>query len=158
MSSTSEGVRIGPSSLVTLIAALLLAVLAMLCATSANAQAAMAQRQADATQETYAVDSCGQLMFAEISDAVASGSVTAASLAPQLDGMANDALAQSEAGLSVQAKANASDVSFTVTAENGRTLNATILLNGGTASIGEWKLSTAHSEAENTLWSANGNQ
>lgn len=158
MNSTNEGVRIGPSSLVTLIAALLLAVLAMLCATSANAQSAMAQRESNATSQTYAVDACGQCMFAGISDAVAAGATSASALQSKLDGIANDALAQSASGLSIQSQANSSDVSFTVTAEDGRTLNATITLSGGKASIGEWKMSTTHSETEDTLWSANGNQ
>ena len=158
MSQNSEGVRIGPSSLVTLIAALLLAVLAMLCATSANAQYTMAQRQADATAETYAVDACAQRMFAGISDEVAAGATSASALSGKLDGIASEALAQSASGLSIQTKANASDVSFTVTSQDGRTLNATVLLNGGAASIGEWKMSTTQTQSEDTLWSANGNQ
>lgn len=157
--STNEGVRIGPSSLVTLIAALLLAVLAMLCATSANAQLTMSQRQADATQQTYAVDACGQRMFAGIADAVAKGSTTAASLDSKLPNIANDALAQSDAGLSIDAKANASDITFTVVAEDGRTLNAKIALNGGAASISEWKLSTTQPQTDDVLWSnPNGSQ
>ena len=53
----SEGVRIGPITLVTLISVLLLAVLAVLCVTTANATQAMAQRHAEATSETYAIDS-----------------------------------------------------------------------------------------------------
>ena len=158
MTNTSDGVRIGPSSLVTLIAALLLAVLAMLCATSANAQFAMAQRQADATTQTYAVDAAGQRMVAGISDAMANGSTSAASLAGKLDAIANDALAQSDAGLEISAHANSAYVTFTVQSDEGRTLNATVLLNGGHASIGEWKTSTTQPENEETLWSSNGNQ
>ncbi len=65
----SEGVRIGPITLVTLISVLLLAVLAVLCVTTANATQAMAQRHAEATSETYAIDSCGQAFVAELSNA-----------------------------------------------------------------------------------------
>ena len=78
----SEGVRIGPITLVTLISVLLLAVLAVLCVTTANATQAMAQRHAEATSETYAIDSCGQAFVAELSNAAQkAGSADAAATA-----------------------------------------------------------------------------
>ena len=156
--SNNEGVRIGPSSLVTLIAALLLAVLAMLCATSANAQYTMSQRQADATQQTYTVDACGQRFYAAVASAVADGATSTNALDAKLSGIASDTLAQSESGLSIDAHAANSKVNFTVTAEDGRTLNGTINLNGTSMSIAEWKLSTTQTATEDTLWTANGDQ
>lgn len=47
MTKKTEGLRVGPITLVTLIAALLLAVLAVLCATTANAQATMGESPGD---------------------------------------------------------------------------------------------------------------
>ena len=93
MTKKTEGLRVGPITLVTLIAALLLAVLAILCATTANAQATMANRQATSLTEAYAIDSCGQRMVAGIEESLSQGDVTAALTTAKLDTITNNAKA-----------------------------------------------------------------
>lgn len=153
MTSNTEGVRIGPSSLVTLIAALLLAVLAMLCATSAHAQEAMAQREAESTTELYAVDSCGQRMLAGISAALQNGATSAADVYAGIDDIRDKAVSASDANITANAQLEGNTIALALTAPDGRALNAKITVAGGEASVSEWKLTGASQAAsEVTLW------
>ena len=153
MTSNTEGVRIGPSSLVTLIAALLLAVLAMLCATSAHAQETMAQREAESTTELYAVDSCGQRMLAGISAALQNGATSAADVYAGIDGIRDKAVSASDVDITANAQLEGNTIALAVTAPDGRALNAKITVAGGEASVSEWKLTGASQAAsEVTLW------
>ncbi len=145
----AQSVRIGPSSLVTLIAALLLAVLAMLCATSAHAQSVLAEREADAATEAYAIDSCGQITLAAIDAKLESGKTLSQA---DLEKIANEAQNQSSEGLSVTASIEGSTVSITVAAESGKTLNAQVSTTGGKASVKAWRMTTTQAANEETLW------
>lgn len=145
----AHGVRIGPSSLVTLIAALLLAVLAMLCATSAHAQSTLANREAQATTETYAIDSCGHRALAAIDEKLKSTNRLSQSDA---DDIAATAQAQSDEDLSVSAIAQGSLISITVSAPSGKTLNALMNTQKGKATITEWKFITVQDSNTETLW------
>ncbi len=158
MTSNTKGVRIGPSSLVTLIAALLLAVLAMLCATSAHAQDVMAQRQADSTVELYAVDACGQRMLAGIDEQLHNGASTAADIYKNIDGVRSNALsAGGTQGITLTTKIDGDGIGFSVVAPDGRTLDAAIGIANGSYTVNEWKFSTANQEQpETTLWSSAG--
>lgn len=144
-----HGVRIGPSSLVTLISALLLAVLAMLCATSAHAQSVLAEREAEAATESYAIDSCGQIALAAIDAKLESGGTLSQA---DIEKIADEAQSQSSAGLSVTAGIKGNTASLTISAESGKTLNAKVSTKGGKASVEEWKMSTTQAENEETLW------
>ncbi len=94
MTKKAEGLRVGPITLVTLIAALLLAVLATLCATTANAQVTMANRQATSLTEAYAIDSCGQRMVAGTKKSrLVRATSQPRSRPPKLDAIANNAKA-----------------------------------------------------------------
>ena len=153
MTSNTEGVRIGPSSLVTLIAALLLAVLAMLCATSAHAQETMAQREAESTTELYAVDSCGQRMLAGISAALQNGATSAADVYAGIDGIRDKAVSASDVDITANAQLEGNTIALALTAPDSRALNAKITVTGGEASVSEWKLTGASQAAsEVTLW------
>lgn len=153
MTSNTEGVRIGPSSLVTLIAALLLAVLAMLCATSAHAQETMAQREAESTTELYAVDSCGQRMLAGISAALQNGATSAADVYAGIDDIRDKAVSASDVDITANAQLEGNTIALALTAPDGRALNARITVAGGEASVSEWKLTGASQAAsEVTLW------
>ena len=170
MTSNTEGVRIGPSSLATLIAALLLAVLAMLCAASAHAQVTMAQREAESTAGFYAVDSCGQRMLAGIDAATQDGASTAADVFAEIDEIRTAALplkavanaaSQMPDDLSISAQLDGSNIVFSVAAPDGRTLNAKVAVENGKTSVSEWKLTGASQEASDVvLWSntSNSNQ
>lgn len=158
MAKQNEGVRIGPISLVTLISVLLLAVLAMLCVTTANATRTMAERQAASVSETYQLDACGQALLAGVNEKAA-GSASAADAATAVSGQISElqqqALQQaSNSDATLEAQVNGANVSFTVALPSGKALNGEIALNdNGTASISEWKLSTTQQVSEQTLWS-----
>lgn len=156
----NTGLRIGPISLLTLISVLLMAVLAMLCITTSNAASAMSKRQATGTTASYALESCGQEFLAQM-DTVAhaaggSGKEAVSAIATKLDDLKEQALEQADADdLSFEASTKDSTVTFTVTASDGRTLNAAVTFSDDlTYSIDQWKITTAQSdETEENLWS-----
>lgn len=164
MAKQNEGVRIGPISLVTLISVLLLAVLAMLCVTTANATRTMADRQAASVAETYQLDACGQALLAGVNTQVAgtaSAADAAAAVSGQLPQLQQQALSQANGqDVQISAKVEGATVVFTAALPSGKALNGAIALNeNGTASISEWKLSTTQQETEQALWSgSSGNQ
>lgn len=155
MTKKTEGLRVGPITLVTLIAALLLAVLAMLCATTANAQATMANRQATSLTETYAIDSCGQHMIAGIEESLNQGDVAAALTTAKLDAIANNAKAADGASdLNIESEYDGSTVSFTISAPSGKTLRAKVTRENASVSVEEWKLTTTQEMPQDELWSS----
>lgn len=155
MTKKTEGLRVGPITLVTLIAALLLAVLAMLCATTANAQATMANRQATSLTGTYAIDSCGQRMIAGIEESLNQGDVAAALTTAKLDAIANNAKAADGASdLNIESKYDGSTVSFTISETSGKTLRAKVTRENASVSVEEWKLTTTQEMPQDELWSS----
>lgn len=156
MTKKAEGLRVGPITLVTLIAALLLAVLATLCTTTANAQATMANRQATSLTEAYAIDSCGQRMVAGIEESLSQGDVAAALTTAKLDAIANNAKAADGASdLNIESEYDGSTVSFTISAPSGKTLRAKVTRENASVSVEEWKLTTAQETPQDELWSSN---
>lgn len=156
--SKTEGMRMGPITLVTLISVLLLSVLAVLCVTTSNATQAMAQRHAQATAETYAIDACGQAMVAGIGEAsqgAGSAAAAAANVGTNLESIKAAALQKSNvSGLSIDATVSEGGVAFTVSTENGKSLSANIgIAENGSTSINEWRLTTTQTVTEETLWS-----
>lgn len=156
MTKKAEGLRVGPITLVALIAALLLAVLATLCATTANAQATMANRQATSLTEAYAIDSCGQRMVTGIEESLSQGDVAAALTTAKLDAIANNAKAADGASdLNIESEYDGSTVSFTISAPSGKTLRAKVTRENASVSVEEWKLTTAQETPQDELWSSN---
>lgn len=156
--NASEGVRIGPISLLTLISVLLLAVLAMLCVTTTNATEAMAERQGESAADTYAVDACGQAMLAQIDAVVSASGGSAASAASrvgsQMSSLSNQAVLASGAdGMQVTGQASGTTVSFTVASTSGKTLSASISITSGSYTVTEWKMTNTQKQPEETLWS-----
>ncbi len=159
-SKPNEGVRIGPISLLTLISVLLLAVLAMLCVTTANASRAMSRRQADAATSSYRIESCGQALIAELDDVAHANGTDAASavssIAARLDTIKQAALDTSEADdLDIDAKTDGSCVTFSIAATDGRRLDACITFNDDlTYTVDQWKVTTTQSDQaeSDTLW------
>ena len=155
----SEGMRIGPISLLTLISVLLLAVLAMLCVTTTNATKAMATRQADSTAETYLVDSCGQALLGGIDDELKSTTGTATEAVSSVDARLTELESKAKQtcggdNLVVSAKTNGDGISFTVAAESGKTLEAEVRVTDDLAySIESWHITTTQQLPEDTLWS-----
>ena len=163
MAGNATHMRIGPTSLMTLVAVLLLAVLTVLCVTSANASAAMAQRQAGAVQGTYALDACGQRFEAALDAQMHANPAQTAEQAAQTVAANLDTL-QAQAtddagsqGLALSANVDGSLVRFTVSDADGKTLDAAIRLEGnGAYSVDHWKTSTEQTEPETTLWQGAG--
>lgn len=156
----SEGMRIGPISLLTLISVLLLTVLAMLCVTTTNATKAMASRQADSTTETYLVDSCGQALLAGIDDELKSSTGTATEAVSSVNARMADLQSKAKQAcggddLDVLAKTDGDDISFTVAAQSGKTLEADVHVTDDLSySIESWRITTTQQLPEDTLWSS----
>lgn len=98
-------------------------------------------------------------MLATISETTqhASSVQTAASdVNANLESIKTAALEKSGAqGLSVSAQVSGTSVSFTVSDEEGKALDAAVTITGQrTLSIDEWKLSTTQQTNEETLWSS----
>ncbi len=159
--NASEGVRIGPISLLTLISVLLLAVLAMLCVTTTNATDAMASRQAESTSDTYAVDSCGQAMIAQIDGVVKASGGSAQSavsrINSQMSSLCNEALLASGADdVQITGQVSGTSVAFTVASDSGKTLSAALTITGNSYTVTEWKMTNTQEQPEETLWSGLG--
>lgn len=156
----ADGMRIGPVSLLTLIAVLLLAVLAMLCVTTANAAGAMADRQADAIEQTYRIDSCGQALLAGIDEVVAterdgaSAAETAAIAGKMSDEIVERALAQSDSeGVEASIDADGDTIALHVSQQGGKSLEAAVKVNGDSSyTIESWQITTTRELPQETLW------
>ena len=148
----NEGIRIGPVSLLTLASVLLLAVLAMLCATTSNAAQAMSKRQAVTTTSSYNIESCGQAMLAALDDAAHANGTDAASavsnIAATLDAIEQDVRANADASdLEIDTSVDGTSVLFTICARNGRKLDARVTFTDDLShSIDEWKLTTTQND------------
>ena len=159
---SSEGVRIGPISLLTLISVLLLAVLAMLCVTTSNAARAMSHRQAAAATSSYKIESCGQAMLAALDSAAHANGIDAASavsgIAARLDTIkqtAADTAGSAANDLAIDASTDGSTVVFSISANDGRKLDARVTFDDDLSySVDEWKVTTTQSDDTDTdtLW------
>ena len=159
MTGNAVHTRIGPVSLMTLVTVLLLAVLTVLCATSANASDAMAQRQAAAVRETYALDACGQRFMAALDaqlheDAGQTAEQAARKVSQGLDELQAQATEGSDqGGVSLSASVDGTVILLTVSDTEGKTLDAAFRLEGGGAySVDRWKTATEQTAPETTLW------
>ncbi len=153
-SKTAGGVRIGPLSLLTLVSVLLLAVLAVLCVTTTNAASALSRRQANAAAETYAVDTCGQAVVAAVDEVIASADEGAAeAVFADLDAIRARALELADlTGVDLAVTMDGSDVSFTATATDGRTLAGVVSIGKDGYTITSWKMTTTQPDSQESLW------
>ena len=162
MARSAGNVRIGPISFITLVAVLLLSVMAVLCVTTANASKVMASRHTTTLTETYAVDSAGQALVAQIDgvlanqrDAEATAEEATSELASVMPLLTSAALEAVDAdGVEIAAQAANNRVTLQIAAPGGRTLNATVSIDDDLGySITEWKMSLTQEEQQETLWS-----
>lgn len=162
-------VRIGIVSFITLVSVLLLAVLAVLCVVTANATSATVSREASSVTSLYEVDSFGQALLSQVdaqlaqSKAAGMGKATAAArVQSTLEASKARALELSGvdaegANLSVEASVSGATLSFTVSTESGRTLEAAVLINDDLSyTVSAWKMTTAQSQPEQNLWGGAG--
>ena len=156
----NAGVRIGPVSLLALVSVLLLAVLAMLCATTSNAALEMSKRQAATSTSSYSIESCGQAMLAVLDDTAHASGTDATSavsgIGAQLDAIEQDAKANVDTtDLDIDTSVDGTSVLFTVCARNGRKLDARVTFADDLSySIDEWKVTTTQNDQadSDTLW------
>lgn len=166
-SGRADNVRIGPLSIITLIAVLSLAVLAVLTVSTAHASKSIAERQANSTTNFYLDEQVAQEFVAEVDGQLASlraggsSSATASSAAAvvssRLDGICADMAAVSGGTVTVTAMVEGDRVLADFTCKDGRTLNVGLLLvDGARYRIDEWKMGAVEEEPQpaGTLWTA----
>ena len=160
-------VRIGIVSFITLLAILLMSVLAVLCVVTARATWATTQKQGVSVSETYQIDGVGQAILSQVDAQAAqvksqggtAGQVAAyvKSNAAAIQTAALDQAGATDAGLDVSLAIDGSSVEFTVLAANGRKLEASVTVTDALAcDITQWKMSTAQAESSTNLWSGSG--
>ena len=162
---TTGNVRIGPISFLVLISVIMLAVMAVLCLTTARASYVMADRQTTTVTNTYALDTVGQRMVAQVDAGLATQRAAEASLEDALAYLnANAGLLSSTAlrnsgtdGLTATASVQNNQVLLTVSASEGRMLSAVLTINENlTYSITDWKMSVTQEQTQESLWSGDG--
>lgn len=161
---TAGNVRIGIVSFITLLAILLMSVLAVLCVVTARATWATTQKQGVSVSETYQIDAVGQAILSQVDAQAAqvkaqggTASQVAAyvkSNAAQIQTAALSQVDATDAGLDVSLAIDGTNVEFAVLAANGRKLEASVTITDAlTCDIAQWKMSTTRAEAQTNLWS-----
>jgi hypothetical protein len=169
MATTDEGVRIGPISLFTLVAALGMAVLSVLTISTARAMSALSQRTATMASEAYQAESCAQMFVGGIDETLASvrarGGDRDAAMASLSAGVDEQAIVAARsageqrdgsAAVKGEAKIDGNAVVATFETSSGRRLDIRISINRDvTYTIAEWKATSqaGNVEVEEHLWS-----
>lgn len=150
--------RAGLLSVLTLLMALLLGVLAVLSVATAHASDALADRSQMMAQEGYAAESAGQEFLARLDGRLAQGQSAPSSLAQVVGSDAREAADDAASGQIVSASAQVDDgvVSASFTTEHGRTLSIEArVTDSQTIDVESWRLSTVETQEDQgqTLWS-----
>ncbi|MBQ9003102.1 MAG: S4A5 electrogenic sodium bicarbonate cotransporter 4 [Eggerthellaceae bacterium] len=156
-------VRIGPISVITLIAVVCMAVLAVLAAATSHATGVYSDRQAIATEQLYANERAAQEFVASIDDALAGvraagGSVAGASRAAELalDGACEAARTAGSGRVECTASVSGASVTADFICDGARELSIAITIrDDATYRIDKWKMTSTQQEAAagGTLWS-----
>lgn len=164
---TSRGsVRMGPVSLLTLVIALCLAVMAVLAISSAKATYASTQRQASFTTETYVLEQAGQRLLANADAATSLADASPKLLLKGTDADSVDAdiaFGKTGDGAATQAAAQSTqdaDVTCVFTAESGKTLTIQLAQDGTKCRVLEWQMDMTWNESDgnDVLWSGAGKE
>jgi hypothetical protein len=155
-------VRIGPISIITLIAVLCMAVLGILTISTANATYTISNRQADATAYMYRNETAAQQFVAELDDSLArvrraGGTQEEAELAVNLalDDIASDARKAADGEVSVVASLDDNRVTAEFICANTRMLNIAITIrDDATYRIEKWEMAAVQNGVQTTghLW------
>ena len=158
-----DNVRIGPISVITLIAIICMSVMAVLAASTAYATNVISERQADATSALYLDESAAQELLAGVDDTLAGvreggGEGTAGFLAVKaaLDDICEDARAAADGKVDVVAYADDGVVNAEFTCANSRKLIISVSIrDDATFRIDKWKMLAVQEEAPSGdhLWS-----
>lgn len=157
-----DKVRIGPVSVITLIAVICMAVLAVLAASTSTATATISARQANANQLLYLNESAAQEFVAGVDDALASVHASGGSAAEgaraveaRLDSICQQAREAAGGRVDCTASVDGTTVTAEFICENTRRLSVAVTIRDGAAyRIDEWKMASAQQEASSTgtLW------
>lgn len=163
--------RIGPISLLTLVMALCLAVMGVLCAVTAEATYAMSNRQAESTTDGYLAEEAGQQLVAQVDARIASvraaggdKAAAASAISTDIDAITSAVEASADDGqVSAAAKMSGTSLVATITTRSGHVLDIQIDVTDQLGyDIAAWKLSTMQdtdtSDAAATLWSGSPNE
>ncbi|MCI1666230.1 MAG: hypothetical protein LKI25_07735 [Atopobiaceae bacterium] len=154
--------RIGPITLLTLVAVICLSVMAVLVATTANASEALSVRQASYTSDAYLLEDAGQRFVSKVDDSLAEvraagGSADEASSAVDADLPSITTAVKGEVvRADVEASVDGDTVSATLTCASGRRLDVTLTIgDGASVDVSAWRLSTVTDDGngDETLWS-----
>lgn len=155
-------VRIGPISIITLIAVLCMAVLGILAISTANATYTISNRQADATASMYCNEAAAQQFVAELDDTLArvrnaGGTQDEAEQAVDraLDDIAAEARQAADGRVSVVASQDNGKVTAEFICDNMRKLDIAITIrDDATYRIEKWEMSAVQNGAQTTghLW------
>ena len=158
----TDNVRIGPISIITLIAVLCMSVLAVLSVSTAEATAAISDRQAEATKELYDNENAAQAFVAGIDDTLTSVRASnpsaekgAAEVEKSLDAICEAAREAGGGQVAVTATMDGTRVNAEFVGEKTRRLSVTItILDGAMYRIDRWKASAVQQEAQTVgnLW------
>lgn len=166
MASSSRGsVRIGPLSLLSLIIILSLAVMAVLALSTAKAELSITRHQSETVRETYRAQNAGEAFLTYLDKTLASyrgedGQLlyNYETMLAAVDNTLDDNIelaSQLYEGIVGEASLANNQVSASFEAENGRRLDAVIIINAdATYTVYSWKVSTAWDTSSNdVLWS-----
>lgn len=158
----ADNVRIGPVSVITLIAVICMAVLAVLSISTAQATGAISSRQASATSELYENELAAQTFLAGVDDQVsaaraggAGGEQAAAQVRAALDGICDQARAAADDNVHVTATVEGDVVNATFEGQAMRRLVVAVkILDDATCRVTTWKASAIQQETAetDTLW------
>ena len=142
-----QPVKIGMLPVLTLVAILGFATLAVLAVTTSHAMGAIAQRQATSTTDAYLLEEVGQRYVAAIDDALETGA------APDFSALASTAASQADPGISATADLDGDTVKATFSTTSGRQLAIELTLGSSSSRIRSWKLTGVQADGtEETLW------
>ena len=157
-----ENTRIGPISVITLLAVVCMVVLAVLAVSTAQATAAISERQATATQRLYQNELAGQEFVAGVDDALAGvradgGNAAAGARAVEgaLDAICTAAREAADGQVTCTASMSGTTVNAGFTCQDARLLSVVVTIrDDATYRIDEWKISAAPQEAQpgGLLW------
>lgn len=158
--SSRGNMRHGLISLLTVVVVISLATAAVLTVSTSRAMGALAQRQANMTQEGYDTERAAQTTLALVEDelrtARSQGQTSASALAKRLDQAMNGLLADAcPSGITATYSVKDTTLQCEYLSPNGRMLQTVVAIgDGGTYDVVSWKLTAAPQEQDTggTLW------
>lgn len=142
-----QPVKIGMLPVLTLVAILGFATLAVLAVSTSHAMGAIAQRQATSTTDAYLLEDAGQRYVAAIEDALETGT------SPDFAALASTAATQASPNITAAAQLDGDTVEATFSMSSGRQLAIELTPGSSSTRIRSWKLTGVQADGtEETLW------